>query len=138
MQIVTSTTDAARDLMTLAKSSVGSELNGLRVLIVEDSWSVGTGLKVLLESWGADVIGLAPTTADALHLMSERRPDVALVDISLRHGERSDKLIDQLHLQDIRVVVLSGYADSPRPHGKAVAFLQKPVREELLLASLRP
>jgi CheY-like chemotaxis protein len=124
--------------MTLAKGSVGSELNGLSVLIVEDSWSVGTGLKALLESWGADVTGLAATTADALHLMSERRPDAALVDVSLRHGERSDGLIDQLHLQGVRVVVLSGYTEFALPHGKAVAILQKPVREELLLASLRP
>jgi len=124
--------------MTPAKSLQGSELNGLRVLIVEDSWSVGTGLKALLESWGADVIGLTATTADALRLVSKSPPDVALVDISLRHGERSDELIDELHSQDIRVVVLSGYADVTPGHKKAVALLQKPVREELLLASLRP
>ena len=56
---------------------------------MHDSWPVSLGLKVLLESWGADVIGPAATTADAERMASERRPDVAIVDINLRHGERS-------------------------------------------------
>jgi len=115
-----------------------SDLNGLCVLIVEDSWQVGTGLKMLLESWGADVIGPVATTADAERMTSERSPDVAIVDINLRRGERSYGLIDRLHDQGIRVVVITGYTDASLPPGKAAAILQKPMREDLLLASLRP
>jgi len=92
----------------------------------------------LAEAWGADVIGPAATSADAVNLVSENSPDVALVDISLRLGERSDSLIDQLHDQGIRVVVISGYPEVLITNGKPVAFLQKPIREEQLLASLRP
>ena len=114
-----------------------AELNGLCVLVVEDSWDVGTGLKMLLESWGADIIGPVATTADALRSISERRPDLALVDINLRDGEQSYSLINQLHDQGIRVVVISGYADVSPAHGKVVAILQKPMREDLLLASIR-
>src|SRR5215510_2400438 len=113
------------------------DLNGLCVLVVEDSWDVGTGLKMLLESWGADIVGPVATTADALRLVSERRPDLALVDINLRDGEQSYGLINQLHDQGIRVVVISGYADVSPAHGKVVAILQKPMREDLLLASIR-
>ena len=115
-----------------------SELNGLCVLVVEDSWDVGTGLKMLLESWGADVAGPAATTADAVRLVCERTPDVALVDINLRDGEQSYCLINQLHDQGIRVVVISGYADVSPAAGKAAAILQKPIREDVLLASIRP
>jgi len=115
-----------------------SDLGGLCVLVVDDSWHVSSGLKVLLESWGADVIGPAATTADAERMASERRPDVAIVDINLRGGERSYGLIDRLYDQGIRVVVLTGYADASLPHGKATAILQKPIKEDLLLASLRP
>jgi len=124
---------------SLCDSEAGSlVLSGLCVLIVEDSWDVGTGLKMLLESWGADVAGPAATTADAVLLVRERTPDVALVDIHLRDGEQSYCLINQLHDQGIRVVVISGYADVSPAVGKAAVILQKPLREDVLLASIRP
>ena len=113
-------------------------LNGMRVLVVEDSWDVVTGLKSLLETWGADVVGPVATADDALRLVSERAPDVALVDINLRNGEKSYHLIDRLHELGIRIVVMSGYAAVPLANGKVTAILQKPMREELLLVSLRP
>ena len=115
-----------------------TELNGVRVLIVEDSWDVGMGLKSLLETWGADIVGPAATTDDAMRLVSERAPDVALVDVNLRNGEKSYSLIDRLHEQGTRIVVISGYADVPLAKGKVAAILQKPIQWELLLASLRP
>ncbi len=83
-------------------------------------------------------MGPAATAAQAERLTAERRPDVAIVDINLRRGERSYGLIDQLHDQGIRVVVMTGYADTSVPAGKAEAILQKPVLEDRLLASLRP
>jgi len=113
-------------------------LDGLCILIVEDSWDVGTGLKMLLECWGAVVTGPAATTAEAARLICERTPDVALVDINLRDGEQSYCLINQLHEQGIRVIVISGYADVSPAAGKVAVILQKPIREDVLLASIRP
>jgi DNA-binding NtrC family response regulator len=113
-------------------------LSDLCILVVEDSWDVGTGLKLLLEAWGADVAGPAATTADARRMISERIPDVALVDINLRDGEQSYCLINHLHDLGIRVVVISGYADVSPAAGKVAAILQKPLREDVLLASIRP
>jgi DNA-binding NtrC family response regulator len=113
-----------------------TELSGVRVLIVEDSWDVGTGLKMLLEAWGAEIVGPVATTADARRLVSERATDVALVDINLRNGEQSYQLIDWLHERNIRVVVISGYPDVSQAKAKAIAILPKPLREDLLLASL--
>lgn len=114
-----------------------SELDGVRVLIVEDSWDVGTGLKMLLQTWGADPLGPAATMDDARCLVSELVPDVALVDINLRNGEQSYGLIDWLHDRGISVIVISGYPDVSLAKGKAAAILPKPVRHDLLLASLR-
>jgi CheY-like chemotaxis protein len=114
------------------------DLNGLRILLVEDSWHVGIAMQRLLRAWGADVVGPAATTADAERLLSEHAPNVALVDVNLRGGELAYGMIDRLHDQGIRVVVLSGYADIPLAEGKAAAILQKPVNEAQLLASLRP
>ena len=115
-----------------------SDLTGLRILLVEDSWQLGMALKSLLQALGADVAGPVATTAEAEHLVNEHTPDVAVVDFNLRGGERAYGLIDRLHDQGIRVVVTTGYADIPLAPGKAAAILQKPLSEAQLLAALRP
>jgi len=83
-------------------------------------------------------MGPVATTAEAEGLVAERTPEVAIVDIHLRSGEKSHGLIDRLHGQGIRVVVMTGYANASLPPEKVAAILQKPMREDLLLASLRP
>jgi CheY-like chemotaxis protein len=115
-----------------------SNLNGLRVLVVEDSWQVSAALKRLLESCGADVAGPVATVADAARVVSERTVDVALVDINLRGGELAYDLIDRLHDKGIRIVVVTGYADVSIDERKVAVLLQKPVSAPLLLQSLRP
>jgi CheY-like chemotaxis protein len=114
------------------------DLNGMRILLVEDSWHLGVAMQRLLRVCGADVIGPAATTADAERLISDHAPDVALVDVNLRGGELAYGMIDRLHDRGVRVVVVSGYADASLTQVKAAAILQKPVSEGQLLASLRP
>jgi CheY-like chemotaxis protein len=87
---------------------------------------------------GANVSGPAATIAEAERLLAEHAPDLAIVDISLRGGERAFDLIDRLDEQGVRVIVISGYAEIPPASGRAVAYLQKPVSEAELLAALRP
>ena len=118
--------------------SNASDLNGLCVLIVDDSAYVASGVKMLLESWGADVLGPVATIAEAERMLSERRPNVALVDFTLRAGEESYELIDRLCAQGIRVVVVTGDTDVSLPVGGAAGILHKPMKEDALLASLRP
>jgi CheY-like chemotaxis protein len=115
-----------------------SDLEGMRILVVEDSWLLGVNLKSLLRALGAEVMGPVATAADADHLISELTPHAALVDFNLRGGELAHGLIDRLHDQGVRVVVISGYADVPLAPGKVAATLQKPIREEQLLAALHP
>jgi CheY-like chemotaxis protein len=131
-RIIAVSLDGEHDLQPRA-----SILDGLRVLVVEDSWQVSAAMKRLLEACGANVAGPAATTADAARLVSERRIDVALVDIHLRGGELAYDLIDQLHAQGIRIVVVTGYADVLIDERKVAAVLQKPVSGPRLLQSLR-
>jgi FixJ family two-component response regulator len=93
---------------------------------------------MLLESWGADILGPVATIAEAERMISERSPNVAIVDITLRGGEQSHSLIDRLCDKGIRVVVVTGDADVSLPLGRAAAILHKPMKEGSLLASLRP
>ncbi len=115
-----------------------SNLDGLRILIVEDSWPVASALKRLFETLGADVAGPVATTAEAVRSISDRPIDVAVVDLNLRNGELAYELIDQLHDRGIRIVVLTGYDDVQLGQRKVSAVLRKPVRTQLLLQSLRP
>ena len=114
------------------------DLSGVRILLVEDTMSVGVALKMLLESCGADVAGPVATTAEADRLISAYIPDAALIDFNLRGGERADGLIDRLHDQGLCVVVISGDTVLPLAPGKAVAILTKPFSEAQLFASLHP
>lgn len=114
------------------------DLNGVRILVVEDSWQLAMALKSLLLACGADVTGPVATTADAERLAVEQPPDAALVDFNLRGGERADALIDRLHQRGVYVIVTSGYAVLPVVPRHAAAILQKPISEAQLLDSLRP
>src|SRR5205809_5908586 len=86
------------------------ELKGVSILLVEDSWHVGKAMKGLLRVLGADVVGPAATTADAERLVAECTPDIAIVDINLRHGETSSNLIDRLLEKHVSVIIVTGYA----------------------------
>jgi DNA-binding NtrC family response regulator len=122
----------------LNEAGSSDELKGLSILVVEDSWLVGKAMQELLELRGADVAGPAATTAEAERLVGERTPDIAIVDFSLREGERADGLIERLHDRGVHVILISGYTSPPMPPGKVAATLQKPISEARLLASLRP
>ena len=92
-------------------------------------------LKLLLRTVGAEVIGPAATTSEVEQLISDDIPAAALVEINLRGRERAYGLIDRFHDQGVRVVV-SGYRTLPLAPGKAVAVLQKPMKNEQLFAAL--
>lgn len=112
-------------------------LSGLRILVVEDSWHVAKAMTRLLSALGADIAGPAATAAQAKQLISESRPDVALVDFNLRDGELAHDLIDHLQGQGISVIVITGYEVIPLGAGKVEAILQKPVSAAQLLAAVR-
>jgi DNA-binding response OmpR family regulator len=90
------------------------DLRELEIFLVEDSQSVADALKQHLELLGANVTGPAATTAEAKKLMSERLPQVALVDFHLRGGD-SSCLIAQLRNEGIPVIMLSGSFERPAP-----------------------
>jgi CheY-like chemotaxis protein len=120
----------------VARLQSASELKGLRVLVVEDSWHVANALKSLLEELGVEVAGPAASLQDANRLLQTRDPEAAIVDINLK-GEMAYGLIDTLHSRGVPVVVISGYAIPQIAQGKVAAILQKPFSAKSLLAILR-
>ena len=68
----------------------------MRCLIVDDSLDFVVAARGLLECEGITVVGVASTSADALQLFEQLRPDVTLVDINLG-VESGFEVAEQLH-----------------------------------------
>jgi two-component system, NarL family, nitrate/nitrite response regulator NarL len=102
----------------------------MRCLIVDDQAPFLKAAKAVLERDGVDVVGLAATVDDALHLAAELTPDVALVDIDLAQYSGFDlaaELAARADRPDIVLISTHGegdfaelIADSP-----AIGFLPK-------------
>jgi DNA-binding response OmpR family regulator len=120
---------------TARKGDLNSCLDGIRVLLVEDTWHVAKALKTAIQQFGMHVSGPAATTADARRLLLSESPTIAVVDINLKR-ETACGLVDELYDRGVAVVVVSGYAEPPVPPSKVVAFLQKPFNANELLSAL--
>jgi PAS domain S-box-containing protein len=90
-----------------------TQLQKIRVLVVEDEIVVSEDLQQRLVGLGFDVAGAADTAADAIRLATAMQPDVALMDIML-HGrpegiDAAERLRSEL---DIPVIYLTAHSDS--------------------------
>jgi DNA-binding response OmpR family regulator len=122
--------------MGRAGTTSPGDFQGVHVLVVEDQWQVALALKSFLEAHDMKVSGPVAKLADASRLAAEHTPVFAIVDMNLK-GDMAYPLIDQLHDQGVRVVVISGYAVVPQLGEKVVAVLQKPFDGAELLAVFR-
>jgi PAS domain S-box-containing protein len=113
----------------------------LRVLVVEDNADAAGGLKMLLELAGHDV-EVASDGLQALRLVDEFEPHVALVDIGLPvlDGFQVARRIRQEHPTRPLLVALSGYGrEEDKQQSKAAGFdhhLVKPVDFHAILSHL--
>ena len=91
-----------------------TDLNGLRVLLVEDSPVVAPYTESLLAELGCVVVGPAANLATARELAQSAEIDAAMVDVHIR-GERVFAICDILQSRGIPFVLTSGYAGSSAP-----------------------
>jgi CheY-like chemotaxis protein len=94
--------------------SLGAELAGKRILVIEDSPVVGPFTVDILDELGCEVIGPAPNMAAARSLVEAGGFDAALMDVHIR-GERVFPLCEMLSAKGIPFVLTSGYADWTMP-----------------------
>jgi DNA-binding NarL/FixJ family response regulator len=64
-------------------AGAGTAATNIRCLIVDDNRPFLDAARLLLEREGVAVVGVATTSAEAVQLEEELRPDVVLVDIRL-------------------------------------------------------
>ncbi len=112
------------------------DLGGKTILIVEDNYLISQTARRGLETFGADILGPAGTTAQARALMDGGKCDAAVLDISL-DGEDSFSIADELAAQRTPFVFASGFGDDiVPPRFSHVALIEKPYTAEALAAAI--
>ncbi len=89
-------------------------LQGLRVLLVEDSPVIAMASDDMLNQIGCVTIGPATTMATALELAETGEFDAAVVDMNIR-GTKAFSLLRILNGRKIPFLISSGYADWTMP-----------------------
>ena len=92
-----------------------SALQDLRVLVVENDEMSAALLQMQLVHSGALVVGLAASVAEALRLLEEASPDVALLDYRLAHNETSEPVAAALAARGVPFVLATGMAAEQLP-----------------------
>lgn len=113
-----------------------------RVLIVDDDRDLLRALTVRLKASGYDV-AFAVDGISAISVAQESKPDVVILDIGLPGGDGFlvlERFRAIAQLSAVPIVVLTAIDPSINKeralHAGAVAFLQKPAENKLLLATL--
>jgi DNA-binding response OmpR family regulator len=97
------------------------------VLVVEDEWVISSLIAAALQDAGYAVVGPVGHLDDALQLLADEWPDVALLDVNL-NGRPSFAIADHLRALNIPFAFMSGYAASDLPPNyRQIPLLQKPV-----------
>lgn len=113
-------------------------LAGKRILVVEDDYLIAKGLVRDLQQAGADVVGPAPTGAQALTLIEAGPLDGAVLDINLR-GEMAYSVADALVERSVPFVIATGYSAEALPARYAsIPRCDKPVEFRAIVAALFP
>jgi CheY-like chemotaxis protein len=114
------------------------DLDGIRVMIVEDDFNVARSLASLLESYGAEIVATLPSVAKALAVVETRRFDVAVLDVQLR-GETVAAVAERLRAQRIPFVFLTGFRDLEQlPEAlRSYPRIDKPADAAMLVRAIR-
>lgn len=110
----------------------------LRILVVEDEALIALELEYLLEDLGHVTVGVASSSAEAIALGEETRPDVALVDIHLLDGPTGVEVARRLSACEATTVVFmtANSKRIPPDFAGAVGVIAKPYSERVVITAL--
>ena len=108
------------------------------ILIVEDEFLLGLLLAEALGDVGHRVLGPASCRAEALGLLTDRAPRLALVDLELRGGESGIELATELRRHGVPCVFTTGQPNKARAHRElALGLVAKPYNPMTILEVVR-
>lgn len=67
------------------------------ILVAEDEGLIAFALEWALRLAGHEILGPVDTVEEALRLVDQTHPDLALIDIDLRHGDDGTRIAHHLH-----------------------------------------
>lgn len=111
-------------------------LRGLRVFVVEDEFAVLLLIEDMLNELGCELAGSASRVAEALGLVRDRLPDVAVLDVNVA-GEPVYPIAEFLAGRNVPIVFSTGYGGETLGNPwRDRPVLQKPYMLEQLAAAL--
>jgi CheY-like chemotaxis protein len=115
----------------------GGIVAGSRLIIAEDQMVVALDMQAMLIAAGHDVCGIAANADEALTLVAEHRPDLALLDVELggSDGLEAARLIMERY--EIPTLLVTGHVrmEVAREAG-VIGLVRKPFTEHILLATI--
>ena len=106
------------------------------ILVVEDEWLIAADIEDALHQAEYEVVGPAPSVAEALQLLAREPVDAAILDVNLA-SEKSFAIAQALIERQIPFTFMSGLTpnDLP-PEFRACAHLKKPASQEAVLKQI--
>jgi DNA-binding response OmpR family regulator len=109
-------------------------LAGKRVLIVEDNFLIAQELRAVMREAGCAACGTAPSSAAALKLLRDDRPDGVLLDVGLGDSDASP-IAQALAARGVPFVVVTAYEPEQLPPVlRGRPCLSKPYSAESLVS----
>lgn len=121
-----------------SSTSMQDEFSGARVLLVEDNFLVGLGLRRQLERLGCDVVGPLASVDETLSRLATEQPiDCAVLDVNLRGGT-SVPLAERFHGAGTPFFFITGYQSPIHLSDRlaSVDRIMKPVEQHTLRTAL--
>lgn len=113
-----------------------ADLNGKRIVVVEDDFVLATDICRTLRDLGATVLGPAPTPYYAMHLIGRKKIDAAVLDVRL-HGATVFEVADMLRDQGVPIIFATGSDRKSMPNRfQEAPILEKPFDRKKLVSEL--
>lgn len=115
---------------------VGPQLEGSKILVVEDESIISLLIEDMLVELGCAAVWHASGVGEALALLDDHRPDAAVLDINLA-GEPAYPVAERMERRRIPFIFATGYGQqglAPAWAGRPV--IQKPFKLATLAAAL--
>jgi CheY-like chemotaxis protein len=118
------------------------DLDGQRIVVVDDEIEIRDGMRALLAQWGCVAIVAASAREAIAHFAAGTNPDAVIVDYRLRDGEDGVDAVERLRTRfgsGLPAIVISGESSTTgiaRIAASGLILLHKPVPPAKLRSAL--